>query len=760
MSISTILRLLKKNLLWLVLFPGVLAGTVVYLTKSMPREYQSAATVYTGLASGYSITSGDGDKVDYFAVNNAFDNLITTIKSRETISEVGKHLLAQHLLLTKPNPLIISAESFKKLNEAIDEPTRKQLVVAGNEPETYRRIDALSNAADNNNIKKLLYNSTTHYAVESISGRVTASRKSNSDMLELAFKADDPGVCQHTLRYLIDSFRSRYTGVKTSETENVVRYFEEQVRKAQQNLLRAEDSLKDFGVKNKVINYGEQSKFVAESKEDMTTEYHHEQMRLQAAKFALDTLEKRLSERSSVLATNKELLSRRTELSDVQNELANAQVYGYPPEKIAQLDSKVASLSEELKVSARRYYNNNSTIESLPQANVLNEWLSKLMESRQSAARLGIIQKRLREYDGIYKEFAPLGSTINRMERQVGVVEKEYLAVLHGLNLARLKQKNVEMAGPLTVLDAPIFPLKPQPSKRVVFVVASFMGGLVLVFAYILGRELLIPSIKSPERFESTTDIAIASALPFVSDKTKGYDLVHIEKCMIEQLRSVILVESERHGGNSQIITLFSPRQEQGRTWVGERISQQFAQLGYSVCYLYPGELSAPPPVTSAKVICYPDGTDLAHVNNVADFVALCDPDPMAKAFDSYDFIFFELPGLLQTAIPARLVRQATLSLLVIKANAVWSKADSTVCRLYEKATTNPIFGVLNAVDPDRMASLLGFQPKSKWFRRSRAVVDQSERDAGSEPEPDAKPTRKPKLKFKSKSPRNESVRE
>ncbi len=750
MGIPTIIRLLKKNWLYLVLFPTVLGVTVAYLTKSMPREYHSAATIYTGLASGYSITSGDDAKIDYFAVNNAFDNLLATIKSRETVSEVAKHLLAQHLIQSRPTPFVLSTVSYRKLQDLIDGPTRQRLVVAGNEPETYRRIDALANEPGHNVVKNLLYNSSTHYAVESVTGRITASRRSTSDMLELSFKADDPAVCQHTLRYLIDSFRNRYTSVKTSETSNVVRYFEEQVRKSQYHLQIAEDSLKDFGVRNKVINYGEQSKFVAESKEDMTTEYHHEQMRYRAARFALDTLEKRMEERSSVLATNKDLLSRRNELYEVQDKLANAQVYGTPADQLTELSGKADRLTEELKGSARRYYNTSNTIESVPQANLTNEWLAKLMDHRQSAARLGVIEKRLREYDGIYRELAPMGSTINRMERQVGVAEKEFLAVLHGLNLARLRQRNVEMGGPLTVLDPPIFPLKPQPSKRMVFVLASVMAGLVLVLAYIIGRELLISSIKSPERFADTTHIALATALPLVSDKTKGYDLSHIERCLIKQLRSVILVEFEQQrDGSEQVITLFSPRQQQGRTWVGERISHQFAELGYKVCYFYPGELSATPPATSAKLIRYPVGMDLSNVGRVKDFVALCDPDPAARSSDPYDYIFFELPGLLETALPARLVRQATLSLLVVNANAVWTKADSTVCRLYEKATTNPILGVLNAVDPDRLASLLGFQPRSTWVRRRQTVP-------ASEPEVNVE--RGFKRRFKTKRHRREQV--
>ena len=57
------------------------ALAVLFLTKNTVKEYTSDCEVYTGIASGYGITSGDNDRVDYFAVNNAFDNLMATIKS-------------------------------------------------------------------------------------------------------------------------------------------------------------------------------------------------------------------------------------------------------------------------------------------------------------------------------------------------------------------------------------------------------------------------------------------------------------------------------------------------------------------------------------------------------------------------------------------------------------------------------------------------------------------------------------------------------
>ena len=103
MNLLEFIRLIARNWKVLVLFPLTTAGIVFFLTRNTKKEYVSNTQVYTGIASGYGITSGENDRVDYFAVNNAFDNLMATIKSRETIEEVGMRLLAKHLLVEKPS---------------------------------------------------------------------------------------------------------------------------------------------------------------------------------------------------------------------------------------------------------------------------------------------------------------------------------------------------------------------------------------------------------------------------------------------------------------------------------------------------------------------------------------------------------------------------------------------------------------------------------------------------------------------------------
>jgi uncharacterized protein involved in exopolysaccharide biosynthesis len=712
MKLLLISRVFRKKWFWLLLFPIATAGTVVYLSRDMQREYVTNATIYTGLASGYSITSSEDSRVDYYAINNAFDNLITTIKSSETVEDVALHLLASHLQLTKPNPYILGPKGLAKLNELIDAKNRRQLVVKGNESATYERLKQLAHRPENNLLKKILYDSKSNYAIEGITGRLTVARKNTSDMLELSFKADDPAVCQHTLSDLIDVFRERYTSMKSSETNNVVRYFENQVQQSYRSLQGAENTLRDFGVDHKIINYGEQSKFVAESKEDMTTDYNREVMRYKAAKAAIGAIEKRLSNRMSIVTTNEDILARRTELGKAQLQLANAMATGQPASVIEPLQNNFTRLSDELRQVAHTYYSLNNSQEGLPQSNLLDDWLNKLIESEESGARITVMRNRLREYDAIYTEFAPLGSTLNRMEREVGVAEKEYLSVLHGLNLARLRQKNLQMSGPLSVLDPPKFPLSPEPSKRAVLVIAAFLAGFVVMFTFFLVRELLNGSIRTSDQAEKRIGLPLAAAFPLIAKKTTSGVLLTVRHDMLEQLRSVLMIETlaarpdaARPVNNYHLIILFSTRPSEQPSWVGTYLADLLTQAGHSVAYLYPREtvMTDARPDHEESWRTYHPGPRFSDTRHIGELVS-------RAGFNgaSLSYVFLELPALRESAIPASLVAQASLSLLIVNAASDWARTDSELVSFYQRASRANVMMVVDQIEPDLLEPLTG----------------------------------------------------
>ncbi|GAB2536845.1 hypothetical protein [Spirosoma aerophilum] len=115
MSVDAFLRLLKQHILWFLLIPAVTAGVAFYITRNEIKVYKSQATLYTGLVSRYSLLS---DKQNSFTDRSAsaFDNILTTLNSRETLLQIGISLLSNHMRLRQPDSLFLGNSGFQKLH--------------------------------------------------------------------------------------------------------------------------------------------------------------------------------------------------------------------------------------------------------------------------------------------------------------------------------------------------------------------------------------------------------------------------------------------------------------------------------------------------------------------------------------------------------------------------------------------------------------------------------------------------------------------
>jgi len=718
MSLPIILRALKRNILWILLFPTVLVGTVFVLTMNQPREYTTFATLYTGLVSGYTITSVDGNRVDNSSVNNAFDNLMLLAKSREARSETALRLLAHHLVQTKPSWGELSEDSYQTLNTIVPANIRRQIVVEGDESATFELLYKLYISPDDNHVKWLLYNSNSAYDIEALNGRVNVTRKNSSDMVELWSSSSDPAIAQQTIVYLAETMRRRYKEFKTQETSNVVKYYEEQVAKSLEKLKETEEAIKDYGLKNNIVNYDDQAQVASNNRQQYETEYNHELISQRATKAALNLLEEQLDDNRTIVMANTEVTTRRNELVKAQNRLANAEVYGSSSEEIERLRSTVSRLSEELKVAVRRHYNTTHAVGAVPQRQLMDDYIQRTTQLQESEARAAVLQRRMRESDSKYTSMAPIGLTLNRMQRERGLIEAEYLTFKNNLTQARLRLKNLEMDRQMSVLDSPAFPTKPQPSKRLTLIMMAAMAGLVLMLAFIIGREVLNSSIRTPERAEELIEMPLAAAMPSINKQSIQYDLPFIEQCMLEQLRSVTTLETNRINESGEVrpyhlITIFSTRRKQGKSWVGERISHQFAKAGHRVCYLYPQNWQSLEPSTLALPIGYMVEPNFADIRSIAQLL------PTGVYPEAYDYIFLELPGLLETAVPVHLIGQSSMLMMVVDARTVWAKADRTLRDLAQQACTNRIMTVLNQVEPDFLEPILGKIPRRKSAKKA-----------------------------------------
>jgi succinoglycan biosynthesis transport protein ExoP len=117
MSIIQFLKLIKKNLIFLMMVPIILGSLVFYFTRNEVKNYASSAVVYTGIGSGLSVDDQRSSRLDYFGSKMEFDNIINLFKARETHKDVLIRLFVQGLILDSWDPQYISRASYNRLQE-------------------------------------------------------------------------------------------------------------------------------------------------------------------------------------------------------------------------------------------------------------------------------------------------------------------------------------------------------------------------------------------------------------------------------------------------------------------------------------------------------------------------------------------------------------------------------------------------------------------------------------------------------------------
>ncbi|GAB3222896.1 GumC family protein [Spirosoma arcticum] len=700
MTLEVFLRLLRQHLLWFILIPAVTAGTAFYVTRNEPKVYISQATLYTGLASGYSLMT---DRQTNFAdrSTSALDNLLTTLNSKETLLQVGASLLTDHLALEQPDSLVLSAAGFEQLQREVPLNWRQQTFQNGNDPVSLRMtIDSLLKTPGDNLIKKLLLTSDSHYSIQRIGERIKASpRKNTNDVLLMEYEADDAAVAQRTLSYAIDILNKRYSLFKTSETNSVVDYYEVKLKRAKQVLDQAEANLRAFGMRNKVLDYDEEARTVASSREALISEYNQELGRKSAAKASVDALSKRLGEQGSMRTANSDLGEKQKKLSEAENKLANARAYGQPKVVIGRLQANVAQLSEDLKTSAQKYDVATNSTESVSQQTIGSDLLAKKLEYEESDARLKLYQQRMDDYETKTSAYGPLGSQLRQLNRELGVAEKEYLTLLQSVDQSRTRRQDVAVGGKLEVLDAPDFPLMPKASKRSQLIAIGFGVGIFLALLLTALRFWLDKGIHSPEQAELLTGLPVTALFPVVKKRSFFSKATLAAQIMFEQLVNAINIEIAQVTAKPYppIITLFSIRSKQGKTWVANGLTRLYADADQQVAFCYPRQTNKEQRETINGITYFPYSIrpDFMNVTSV-DY--LIDHE---QGFDAtqFDRIILELPALINHQIPVYLLNGSALSLLIVDADSTWGRAEKQLLSLYVRMTKQPILMALNRVE-------------------------------------------------------------
>jgi len=724
--------------------------------------------LYTGLASGSSI---EMDKsFNYFATNIAFDNLINIINSRETQEEVAVRLLSQHLLLNEPNNRFISAKTFKEIKEDFPEDIYRYVVKSSLVSDTIvptfdkdseistipQSVDSLAYEKTVANLMALMKSDNTNfvysllnydhpfYSIEAIS-KVKAVRMTTSDLVKLSYEADDPGICQQTLAIYNEVCIKKYKDLKENGSDAVVKYFQAQLSQSENKLKEIESVLLKFNQENSIINYYEQSKAVAIVKEDMDVEYNKKRAELASSEASTKKLEQKLEVQELVQEKSNRILENKKRLGELNYEIAMHEAKGSKnSEQIESLKKQASTLQNDIKSSVSQLYSYQNSVEGVPSNKILPEWVDKVVETEGLKARIDVMNKQNDEFKQQYAKYAPAGANLKKIERQINVAEQEYLEILHGLNLAKLKYQDTQLSSNLKAVDPPYFPLKPIPSKRKLVIIAVAFVSFILLLGSILVMKFFDETLKNINVAEEKLKLSAMGMFSKIFKSNGKIDLGNIQERLLDLLMQNLnhYLKTQNNPNKTKVITLLSMQKNEGKTVMATNIARKFNQAGKSVLVLNHSSFNKPEIHSSQftilhRILGYSDPRiDHSHpfLANVSNYLNksqfseynIDDAFYNAKGYESLtisgssvinqhpEYVIVELPNVLDTNYPSELIQNSDLVLLVCRSNRLWSKADDNLLNNIKEIAPSNLKFIINGVEIDEVEALLGELPKQR----------------------------------------------
>lgn len=675
MTFVYFIRLLFKNMLWLLVIPAAMAISVLYFTRHEVKVYSSESVIYTGIASGYSLSGNN--KADFFATSNAFDNLLSLINSRETKQEVAINLLAIHLMIKKHDPVLFAWDSFDQLRKLVPDSIRQMLVKQTVE-NTIVAINQYMRGKEGNLVYSIINSDNPFYSLNALEN-IKAIRVNNSDLIKISYLTNDAVICKQTLELLEQCFMKKHRMLKEGQSESVVTYFETETRSAFTRLNDAEQSYMQFNKQNDIINYYEQTKAVAVEKENLDVQKHNMEMDKMASSKSLDKVNENMKGRLYQNEYGAEILKDRESLSDVYSKIAIGNLVGKDEtghqRQMDSLHNLSVAMEKKLAVSEDNLYLQTLTPNGIPTKSVLDEWLKTSLDVEQSKARLAVMDQRKTEFSEQYRKYAPLGATLKKIERQINVSEQEYLELLHGLNMAKLTQQNNQLTTKLNIVDEPFLPLKANPSKRLLQVVLAFGGGFIVVLAFILARALINKTIQQPDNARQSIGIPLFGIYPLMNTPPDFIAKANLR--LIQQLLSQVNPSQEL-----VTIGMVSVQNREGKSTLIDMLYKELTNLNYVV-------------------------ESQSWNKDINSFTG------------TSNFILVEFPPLDTLVIKPGLLPKLDHTFLVCRANRVWGKLDNELLSIFNKTTGNYPSLILNGVNSDYAESYIGEVPMKRFFLRS-----------------------------------------
>ena len=690
--ISQFLYRIRYWLLWGTLF---VTGLVIYFTQCLPYSYTVKSSLYAGITSS---TSLDGAAVNFSVVAATFDNLVNIAKSRGTLEKVSLRLLASsytHGEEWKDNQYI-QAKHYRQLLQITPKEVM-ELIDRKDESKTLANLTAYKKNDHNNFIYSVFNRTIAFYSMAALD-RVELKRIGNSDILDISYTSADPGLTQLTVAFLIEELINAYEILRFKSTNDVIAYFEEQVRLAKVRLSEEEDNLMHYNVQERIINYGEETKALAATRYQVDDRLEAAKRTYEGAVALRKMLDEKMDVRAQIIRNNTNLLQELDKVSNLNQSIMEKEIFISDKSKskseelqkekteLRQAEDRISSISDNLNEFA-------FTKEGVGIENMINEWLIALVNEARAQAEMKVLESRQQDIFDQYSHMSPVGTQVNRKERAIDIAEDNYRTQLSGLASANLRLKNIEMStSNLQTVAPPSYPLTDNGRNRLMYILAAFFGSMIFIILYFLLIEVLDHTLRDPYRSKRLSGLPVIAAFNGISNlKYRGF----LKACnRLAAAYCCNRLNKYMKVGEPTVINLLSINSREGKSFLAKYFIRHWESEGLRVR------------LVTHDYDFESNGKQYVQAQQLSDFWML------NEAEKTPDIILVEYPSIKDSSIPLPVLQKADVNLLIANACRLWRDSDNTTLAPFKEALKDtPFMLYLNNADRDVVESFTGELP-------------------------------------------------
>ncbi|WP_345954735.1 Wzz/FepE/Etk N-terminal domain-containing protein [Mucilaginibacter sp. PAMB04168] len=593
MDLSSFLKVLLRHKLTLVLVPLVTVIITYFLVRNQPDTYLSSGQIATGIVdqTQKSINTAAAVLQDQ-QVSQEFSNLIAMIRSKKMLDQVGYQLMIHEL--SSSTPFRKPSKLFLTLNAS----AKAHAIAVYKKFYNLRQPLSLFDP-DQRGLHDLM--ASMRYDDQSLLNKLTVYRDGNSDFLFVQFESEDPNMSALVVNNLCQEFIAYYTLLVKENQRKAVNFYSDLLQAKGDTLQRRLDRLKDYKIKNRVLNLSEQAKSLYGQISDFETRREQSEKDAIAYKAAINEIDNQFDPadrrylESSMVRINQQLMRTRTQLETVNNEYVQS---GFKPEYQERIDSLTRLMSSQISRASDKYIVNPM----VNKQSLIAQKLTMQIQYDLAKSSAGSIERELIRLNNRLTRLVPHEAVVQSDESAIQIARDEYMDVLEKYNQTSLESNfSVNLRQIETAM-----PGAAQPSKKMLLVIISGVISVLFCVLILFVLFYLDNSVKNPRELANITKTPVLGYLHKLSGST--FDLRQIwndtqsndEHRRFKNLLQSIRFEIDNELKGNKVLLVNSIAQDEGKTFLALNLAYAYALVNKRVL-LIDGDFTRPDITAAVK---------------------------------------------------------------------------------------------------------------------------------------------------------------